>query len=154
LGDVAERDDEVIVLERHGRGTEAGAEGDGAAVEVDRLDFAHDEVGARAEAADGRDDVGESDAAGDDFGEHGLVDPVVLAVDERDDGLAGAEEALEGPGGVDAAEAPAKDDDAGGRHGGFRISGLRRQRRCCAIDWIQLDEAMLKRLDARFEVHD
>ena len=110
---VAERDDEVVVLERQRPRPEAGAHGDDLVLEVDRLHRACVEVRARAEPADRRNDVEDPDAPGDDLGEHGLEHEVVVLVDERDlDVRVVLQELLEGDGGVDAAEASPEDQNA------------------------------------------
>src|SRR2546430_8274675 len=87
-------------------------------VEIDLVHGARIEVRARAEAPDRRDRVEDSDTAGDHLGEHRLKDDVVVAADEPElDAVVpdlALQELLEGQRRVDAAEATAEDEDAGG----------------------------------------
>ena len=50
VGDAAERNDEVIVFELELTRTEPGADGYDLFLQIDALDFPHDQVGARASA--------------------------------------------------------------------------------------------------------
>ena len=111
---VAERDDEVVVLERRtGRGRNPELIVTILFLTSIASTVARVEVGPRAEPPDRRDDVEKADAAGDDFGEHGLEDEVVVLADQPDlDAGILLEELLELHGGVDAAEATAEDQDA------------------------------------------
>ena len=89
----------------------AGAYGDHFVRQVDLFDFARHQIGAAAKSADRRNDVGQADGAGDYFREHGLIDPIVLAIHQRDVGLFGPQKLFEIAGGVDAGESAAQDDD-------------------------------------------
>ena len=112
IGHVAEREDEVVVLEDVVARQEARRERDRLRREVDLLHLADVHVRSRQEMRERAHHVGEPDAAGHDLGEHRLEDEVVLAIDERDlDVLVLAEQLLERLRGVDAAEAAAEDDD-------------------------------------------
>src|SRR2546422_2795553 len=115
---VAERDHGVVVLERALARAEARRRGHTLPVEIDLVHGARIEVRARAEAPDRRDRVEDSDTAGDHLGEHRLKDDVVVAADEPELDAAvpdlALQELLEGQRRVDAAEATAEDEDAGG----------------------------------------
>src|SRR5256885_334518 len=116
--DVAERDHEVVVLERALARAEARRRRHTLPVEIDLVHGTRVEVRARAEAPDRRDRVEDSDTAGDHLGEHRLEDDVVVAADEPELDAAvpdlALQELLEGQRRVDAAEATAEDEDADG----------------------------------------
>jgi len=61
VGDVAERDDQVIVFELELARTEPGAAGYDLLLQIDVLNLPHDQVGARAKAPNWRDYVGQTD---------------------------------------------------------------------------------------------
>ena len=61
VGDVAERDDQVIVFELDLARTEPGADGYDLSLKIDVLNLAHDQVGAPAKAPNGRNYIGQTD---------------------------------------------------------------------------------------------
>src|SRR6266851_223867 len=61
VGDVAERDDQVIVFELELARTEPGADGYDLPLKIDVLDLSHDQVGAPAKAPNGRNYIGQTD---------------------------------------------------------------------------------------------
>jgi hypothetical protein len=85
--DVAKRDDQVIVFELELAGTEPGADGYNLPLQIDVLDLTHDQISARAKASDRRNYIGQTDRPRDDFREHRLIDPIVLAIDQCDRSL-------------------------------------------------------------------
>src|SRR5437660_327940 len=116
--DVAERDHEVVVLERALARAEARRRRHTLPVEIDLVHGTRVEVRARAQAPDRRDRVEDPDTAGDHLGEHRLEDDVVVAADEPELDAAvpdlALQDLLEGQRRVDAAEATAEDEDADG----------------------------------------
>ena len=112
VGHVAQREDQVVVLEDVVARQEARRERDRLRREVDLLNLADVHVGARQEMRERAHHVGEPDAAGHDLREHRLEDEVVLAIHERDlHVLVLAEQLLQSLRGVDAAETAAQHDD-------------------------------------------
>ena len=61
-GDVAHRDDKMIVFQLRGSRTKAGGRCHCFTLQVDRLDFAGVKIGLWAETADGRDRIQDADA--------------------------------------------------------------------------------------------
>src|SRR5204862_4016623 len=116
--DVAERDHEVVVLERALARAEARRGCHALLVEVDSVHGAGVEVRAWAEPPDRRDRVEEADAAGDDLGQHRLEHDVVVAADEPELDAAtpdlALQKLLERQRRVDASEAAAEDKNASG----------------------------------------
>jgi hypothetical protein len=111
--DVADRDDKVIVFELVGPRTKAGARRHGLVFEVDRLHLPRVEIGVRTESADRRDRVEDSDAPRNDLRQHRLKHKVVLLADQPHlDARIVSQKLLERDGRVDAAEAPADDEDS------------------------------------------
>ena len=112
VGDRAECEHQVVVAELVRVRQEARRGGDGPPLEVDRLHLADVQLGSWDELADGADQVGEPDGAGDDLGQHGLEDEVVLLADEHDLEVAlPGQQLLQAARGEDAAESAAQDDD-------------------------------------------
>ena len=109
--DAAECDHQVVVGQLELARAEAGADGDHLAGQVDGFHFAHDQLRVRAQVADGRYDVGQSDRAADDFGKHGLIDPVILLVHQLNGGFAGLQDFLQAAGHINSREAPAQNQD-------------------------------------------
>jgi hypothetical protein len=94
------------------------ADDDRPPVEIDVLHVADLDVDVAEQAPERDDDVRGLDRPGDDVGQQGLEDEVVLAVDERDRDVAVRPEALRPPeqlrellGGRHPGEATAEDDD-------------------------------------------
>ena len=113
IGDVAERQDEMIERQHVRVRLEAGRRRHRTRGKVDPLHLADVELGARQEMLQGADQIGEPDGSADDFREHGLEDEVVLLGDEDDlDVVASAESFLQRCRGEHAAESAAEDDDA------------------------------------------
>ncbi len=81
VSNVVESDDQVFVSELELAWTEPRADRDDLFLQIDALDLAHDQVGARAEAPNGRNDIGQTDRSRNDFREHRLVDPIVFTID-------------------------------------------------------------------------
>jgi hypothetical protein len=81
VGDTPERNDQVIVFELEVAWTEAGADGDDLIFQIYIPNLPHDQVGARAEAPNGRNDIGQTDRSRNDIREHRLVDPIVFTID-------------------------------------------------------------------------
>src|SRR5215467_10414776 len=92
-------------------GTEPGADSHDLLLQIDVLDLSHDEVSARTKAPNRRDPVGQTDGPGDDFREHRLVYPIVLAIDQRDGRFMWAEEFLEASRSINTGKAAAEDQD-------------------------------------------
>src|SRR6516164_7711059 len=109
--DIAQRDHQMIVFELELAGTETGADGYDLSFQIYVLDLPHDQVAARAKAPNWRNDIGQADRPGDHFRQHRLVDPIVLAIDQGDGSLVGAEELRQVARGVNAREAAAEDQD-------------------------------------------
>ena len=57
------------------------ADGDDLIFQIDIPNLPHDQVGARAEAPNGRNDIGQTDRSRNDIREHRLVDPIVFTID-------------------------------------------------------------------------
>src|SRR5437773_11858896 len=82
--DVAESDDDVVVLDLTRRRTEASGSEDAPALHVDLFDRAGVKIRVWAQASNWDARVHEADAARNHFREHGLKDHVVLSVDQRE----------------------------------------------------------------------
>lgn len=119
VGDAAEGEDEVVVIEFVDE-VVGGVPGENAAsFEIDAFDVGFDEAGLFEHGADGIDGVAGFEDAGAGLEEEGRHEEVVVAGDEGDfDGGVGGEFFLEVVGGVDAAEAAAEDEDAFNIFGG------------------------------------
>jgi len=111
VGDVAECNDQVIVCELELARAKPWADRYDLFVQIDGLDFAHDQVGARAQAPNWRHHVGQPDRSGNDFREHRLVDPIILAIDQGDGCLLGAQQLLQVARGVNPREAAPQNQD-------------------------------------------
>ena len=105
VGDVAECNDQVIVCELELARAKPWADRYDLFVQIDGLDFAHDQVGARAQAPKRRDDIDQTNGPGNDLREHRLVDPIILAIDQGDGCLLGAQQLLQVARGVNPREA-------------------------------------------------
>ena len=103
----AKRYDQVIVLDLKLSRTEPGADGNDPIRQIDVFHFSHHQIGAGTKAPDGGDDIGQADGPGNHFRQHRLIDPVVLAVDQRDCCFFRFEKLLEITGGVHTRETTA-----------------------------------------------
>src|SRR5262249_28873592 len=111
VGDIAERNDEVVIFEFELTRTEPGTDRYDPSIQIYVLDFPHDQVGAWTKTPYRRDDVGQADRAGNDFWEYWLVNPIIFAIDQSDASLLGVQELLQVPRGGNTREAAAEDED-------------------------------------------
>src|SRR5438445_6108300 len=81
---VAQRDDEVVVLDLTRPRTDTGGSEDAPALDVDLFDLASVKIRVWAQTSNRGDGVHEADAARNYFREHRLKDHVVLSVDQRE----------------------------------------------------------------------
>ena len=113
--DVAQSDDEVVVLELTRPRTEASGSEDAPALHVDLFDRAGVKIRVWAQTSNWDDRVHEADAARNHFREHRLKDHVVLSVDQRElDGPTSEvipEEPFQGQCRVHPTEAAAQNED-------------------------------------------
>ena len=112
IGHRSQCQDEMVEREHQGAGLKSRSQGDGLVFKVDRVDVPDVQLGAGQQPVKGADRVQHADTAGDDLGQHGLENEVVLLADEDDlHVVTPAEPFLQGDGGVDASEPAAEDDD-------------------------------------------
>ena len=112
VGHGAERHDEAVVGDHRRAGQDAGAESNGARLDVDTLDLADVDPRRGEQPAKWSDGVDDAHAPGHDLSEHRLEDEVVLTVDDADlDGRTPSAQPLKLQRSVDAAEAAAEDHD-------------------------------------------
>ena len=113
VGHRPQREDQVVVFDDVGVGQEPRGGGDGALLQIDRLDLAHVDLGRGQEAPQGADQIHQADGSGDHLGEHRLEDEVVVLGDEDDLVVVEAAQLLlELSRNEDPAEAAAEDHDA------------------------------------------
>ncbi len=114
IGDIAEREDQVVIGDVVGHWLEAGAGRDHTVLEIHGFHRPHMDAGVPQQPPEGTHRIEDPDAAGDDLRQHRLVHEVVVAVDQRDvEVVLPAAQLLESPGGVDAGETAAQDQDSG-----------------------------------------
>ena len=112
VGDVPQRNDEVIERNLVRMWLEPRRGDDDALLQIDGLHLTDVHLGERQQSAEGAHQVGEPDRSRDDLGQHRLEDEVVLLRHEDDLVVAfAAEELLEALRDVDATEPAAQDDD-------------------------------------------
>src|ERR1700688_2912575 len=81
-GDITNGDDQVVVRQVIGLGSNASAHAHGAVYQVNRLDFSGVQVSLRTEPTDWYDGVDDTDAAGNHFRKHGLKHHIIFFADQ------------------------------------------------------------------------
>ena len=113
VGDGAEREDQVVVLDHVRVRQEAGRGGDRALLQIDRLDLPDVDLGPGQQAPQRADQVEQTDGPRDHFRQHRLEHEVVFLRDQHDLVIAVASELpLELLSGEDCAKSAAENDDA------------------------------------------
>ena len=116
VGDGAQGEHEVVVVQRVGVLVKPVADDDSARREVDRLDLPCEKADVAQQFPDRVDGVGQVEVAGGHFVQHGREQEEIFLADQRDFEV-GLATLLEFEGRVEAPEAAAEDEDASLVHG-------------------------------------